>query len=94
MTKRDETNTLFARACAEQEQLFQGRFAKLTDASVVGKERQHQYPPGAGWSSDPVPAEQPTGEAVDAMPVVGEVHEIQQSLEEASPDAGRSSETE
>jgi hypothetical protein len=57
-----------------------GRFAK--DTIVTGAEPAVQYPrqPSGPWASDPVPAEEPLGFAIDAMEAVGTAAEIEASL--------------
>jgi hypothetical protein len=62
----------------------QGRFGDK--ASVVGSARVPQYPAAAGPWNDPVqvPPEPPLGYEINAQEVVGEVHEIEESLIAAS----------
>ena len=55
----------------------QGRFATTTKAEVIGGGGAYpKLPEGNPFVSDPVPPEQPLGFSVEALPPVGELHEL------------------
>jgi len=60
-----------------------GRFAAESKQRVVGSAsfKYPALPANSPWASDPVPAEEPLGVDLNAAPVVGEAHEVEQSLQ-------------
>jgi hypothetical protein len=78
-----DSSTFLDHARAAADDAAGGRFAKHTPSTVVGTSPSAvpKMPEGNPWQQDRVPDEAPLGFSVNDMPVVGEPHEIAQSLQ-------------
>jgi hypothetical protein len=86
-----DASTMHERAQAEADDV-RGRFAQIEKSSVVGSKPTPEYPAGPAWTHDPTGIEPCLGFDINEVPIVGEPHEIQRSLElgpAAPPIAGR-----
>jgi len=87
--QRVRNDTLQFRTAADLGLENTGRYAK--PFTVIGTEPTPHYPKlptSSPWHDDPVPPEEPLGYSVDETPIVGEVEEVQASidrLEAAAP---------
>jgi hypothetical protein len=84
--QRVQRDTLQFRTSADLGLENTGRYAK--PFAVTGQTPTPQYPAGPNWAPDPVGVEPPLGIDVNAMEPVGEVGEVQASidrLEAAAP---------
>jgi len=79
--RNDQRHTFQSRAIAEADDV-RGRWAEINKSNVIGATPTVQYPIAApNWSVDPVGIEPSLGHAIDAMEPVGEVGEVQASLD-------------
>jgi hypothetical protein len=77
--KEASTFSQFANSDANQDA---GRFAQINKSTVVGATPVPEYPrlPENSWTNDPTGVEPPLG-FVDETPIVGEVGEVQASID-------------
>jgi hypothetical protein len=84
-----QKDTFASRASADFDLENSGRFSKATQ--VIGPDGA-QYPrlPEGSWTNDPVGVEPPIGFGINEVPIVGEVGEIQASIERLERSADQS----
>jgi len=78
--KSEHRHTFQSRAIAEADDV-RGRWAEINKSNVVGATPTPVYPAGPNWAADPVGVEPALGFSVEAHEPVGEVGEVQASIE-------------